>query len=235
MTPSRVIIGGTLGAADNYKAIIQSFLGPQNEFIECGSSEAELIKLASNNYLAMRVAFFNELDTLCLNANLDTEKVISGICSDDRIGVHYNNPSFGFGGYCLPKDNKQLINQAYPENNSLLKSINKSNTERKLSISKNIASKGVKSVGVHRIIMNNNSQNFRESAIIDIINHLKETGIKIYIFEPLLETNTFEGCEVLDNFQVFYDKSEVIITNRFDKILRKGDKKVYSRDIYNNG
>ena len=98
LTPSRVIIGGTLGAADNYKAIIQSFLGPQNEFIECGSSEAELIKLASNNYLAMRVAFFNELDTLCLNANLDTEKVISGICSDDRIGVHYNNPSFGLGG-----------------------------------------------------------------------------------------------------------------------------------------
>ena len=195
------------------------------------SNEAEAVKLFSNTYLAMRVAFFNELDSFCEVKNLDTKKIIEGVGCDTRIGNHYNNPSFGYGGYCLPKDTKQLLENFQNVPNEIIRAVVDSNQIRKDFIVNTILNKKPKTVGVYRLIMKDGSDNFRESAI-DIIKSLDKNGLKIIIFEPLLDEEKFNNYTVIRNLQSFLQSSDLIIANRSSNELIDFKEKVYSRDIF---
>ena len=231
--PSRIIIGNK---DEHSKKFINLFkkisLKKSTKIIFMSSSEAESVKLFSNSYLATRVAFFNELDSFCLENNFDTRSVIDGLSSDSRIGEGYNNPSFGFGGYCLPKDTKQLKSNFRNVPNAIIKSLPLSNQRRKQYIAKDILKHKTKNIGIYLLAMKKGSDNFRESSIIDIIRLLKKNGRSIFIYEPTVDRKTLFGCEVINNFETFTRRVDLIITNRASRKLNKVPTKVYTRDIY---
>ena len=232
--PSRIIVGGKNEEAKTFAdLLVHSSLKEEVPVLFMNSTEAEAVKLFANTYLALRVAYFNELDTYAEIKGLDTKSIIDGVCLDPRIGNHYNNPSFGYGGYCLPKDTKQLLANYKDVPENLIEAIIKSNQTRKEHIVNMIMNKKPKTVGVYRLTMKTNSDNFRASAIQDIILYLKENNVKVVIYEPTLNSEVFADCEVVKDFDEFKKISDVILANRQEKILDEVKDKVYTRDIYN--
>ncbi len=236
--PSRIIVGcktNMLDKAQLFANLLKyASLEKNTPIIYTNPTEAEAIKLFANSYLALRVAFFNELDTYAELNNLNTKDIIDGVCLDPRIGSHYNNPSFGYGGYCLPKDTKQLLAnyKNIPEN--IIKAIVESNVTRKLHIVNQIM-KRIKNgnvVGIYRLIMKSGSDNFRESSIFDVINNLSKSDIKIIIYEPNLDTCEFNGFEVVNDLTEFKNKSNLILANRNSEELLDVNSKVYTRDLF---
>tara|TARA_B100001057_G_C22866323_1_gene956635 strand:- start:4447 stop:5634 length:1188 start_codon:yes stop_codon:yes gene_type:complete len=234
--PSRIIIGGQSKECISFSEILKnSSLKKNIETIFISSSEAEAVKLFSNTYLAMRVAFFNELDTFGLSNNLNTKSIIDGICLDERIGQGYNNPSFGYGGYCLPKDTKQLLSN-YNNNNipqSLIKAVVESNFTRKSFLIEEIKSRNPKVVGFYRLVMKEGSDNFRSSASIDILNRLQDLNIETLIYEPSLKENKFSDSRIVKDIEVFKNSCDLIIANRISSHLSDVHNKVFTRDIFN--
>ena len=236
--PSRIIVGDISTEAKEFAEILKgaSLLDKDNiELLFMSSTEAESVKLFSNTYLAMRISFFNELDTFAEIKNISSENIIMGMSKDPRIGDYYNNPSFGYGGYCLPKDSQQLLSNFSGVPNEIISSIVSSNNTRKEFINKTILSKKPKTIGIYRLTMKDDSDNFRESAIIDIMHKLaKNQNINIIIYEPLHTGNEFEGYIILNNFNDFAKKSDLIIANRTTTDLEGIKEKVYSRDLFHN-
>ena len=232
--PSRIIIGNKDKNSMKFvKTIKDSSLKKNIKIIYMTSKEAESVKLFSNSYLATRVAFFNELDSYCLGNGLDAKSIIEGISSDPRIGEGYNNPSFGYGGYCLPKDTKQLNSNFGKIPNALIKSLPSSNLRRKQFIVSDILKNKVKNIGIYKLAMKKDSDNFRESSIIDIIRMLKKNGRNVFIHEPLIkDKKSLFGCPLVNNLDLFIKKTKLIVTNRFSKKLNKFSVKVYTRDIF---
>ena len=231
--PTRIIVGDTNKRAKEFGNILKSLsLDENTEIRYMDSKEAEAVKLFANTYLALRVAYFNELDIYAAENNLNTKNIIEGVCLDNRIGMHYNNPSFGYGGYCLPKDTKQLLANYSNIPQNLIKSIVDSNVTRKEYIVKSILDKGVKTVGIYRLVMKKGSDNFRQSAIFDIIKGLQKANIKINIYEPKM-SNDIEGCNTINDLDKFKNDSEIIIANRYEECLKDVEEKLYTRDIFN--
>ena len=230
--PTRIIVGDTNKRAKEFGNILKSLsLDENTEIRYMDSKEAEAVKLFANTYLALRVAYFNELDIYAAENNLNTKNIIEGVCLDNRIGMHYNNPSFGYGGYCLPKDTKQLLANYSDIPQNLIKSIVDSNVTRKEYIVKSILDKGVKTVGIYRLVMKKGSDNFRQSAIFDIIKGLQKANIKINIYEPKM-SNDIEGCNTINDLDKFKNDSEIIIANRYEECLKDVEEKLYTRDIF---
>lgn len=230
--PTRIIVGDTNKRAKEFGNILKSLsLDENTEIRYMDSKEAEAVKLFANTYLALRVAYFNELDIYAAENNLNTRNIIEGVCLDNRIGMHYNNPSFGYGGYCLPKDTKQLLANYSNIPQNLIKSIVDSNVTRKEYIVKSILDKGVKTVGIYRLVMKKGSDNFRQSAIFDIIKGLQKANIKINIYEPKM-SNDIEGCNTINDLDKFKNDSEIIIANRYEECLKDVEEKLYTRDIF---
>lgn len=233
--PSRMIIGNEDSHSRRYLTMVKKCCLKKNiKTLFMSSTEAETVKLFANNYLATRVAFFNELDSYSIHYNLNTKSVIDGISSDPRIGTHYNNPSFGFGGYCLPKDTKQLISSFKDIKSALIPSLNSSNNLRKKYIISDILKLNIKNIGIYKLSMKKDSDNYRESSIIDIIKNLKKFDKNIFIYDPLLDDkNKIFGCEIINNFDIFLNKVSLIVTNRISSELKKvSAKKIYTRDVY---
>ena len=195
-------------------------------------TEAEAVKLFANTYLALRVAYFNELDTYAEMRNLDTKSIIEGVCLDPRIGNHYNNPSFGYGGYCLPKDTKQLKANFKDVPENLISAIVESNATRKSHIANSIMKKNPNTVGIYRLTMKAGSDNFRASAIQDIVQKLIKNNINVIIYEPTLNENNYNGIKIENNLTTFKNDSDVIIANRLEEALNDVTEKIYTRDIY---
>lgn len=232
--PSRIVIGSKLSDGKKFAKILRNCSENHNvDILYMNSEEAESVKLFSNTYLAMRVAFFNELDTFALDKGYCSKDIINGVSSDPRIGNYYNNPSFGYGGYCLPKDSKQLYSdyRDIPEN--LIEAIINSNNTRKEYIANYIKNRKPSTVGIYRLTTKSNSDNFRESSIIDVIKKLKDAGINVVIYEPKLDDNKYLGCEVINNLSKFIDMSSIILANRIDKNIENNEK-IFTRDIFNN-
>jgi len=234
--PSRIIVGDTSNEAKIFGKILSdcaiSNLN-KSQVMYMTSKEAESVKLFSNTYLAMRISFFNELDSFAESNSLSSEKIIRGVSLDSRIGNYYNNPSFGYGGYCLPKDSKQLLRNFNSIPNKIIRATVESNQIRKDFITKSILNKQPQTVGVYRLIMKDGSDNFRESAIVDILNNLKEKNISIIIFEPLIEDDNFNGISIIKDIDYFLTSADLIIANRLTEDLEKVLYKVYTRDIFN--
>lgn len=232
--PSRIIIGENLEKAKIFANLLKTASLEKNvPILFMNSTEAEAVKLFSNTYLALRVSYFNELDTYAELKGLNTKNIIEGVCLDSRIGNHYNNPSFGYGGYCLPKDTKQLKESYDGVPEKLITAIVDSNNTRKEHIISQIIAKNPKTVGIFRLTMKSNSDNFRNSAIQDVIKKIKEQDIKIIIYEPSINENYFLENKVVNNLNEFKRISDIIITNRYDNILSDVNDKIYTRDIYN--
>ena len=233
--PSRIVVGDTGEVGKMFAKLLSDAAEDENVPIYLMEpTEAEAVKLFINTYLAMRVSYFNELDNYASVLNLNTKDIISGICSDPRVGNYYNNPSFGYGGYCLPKDTKQLLAN-YTKNNipqNLIEAIVKSNTTRINFIADEIINKGVHKVGVYRLTMKADSDNFRESAIQKVISRLYELGVEIEIYEPTVYTPQFMCYNINNNFDAFCSNSDIIIANRIDDKLSGVMDKVYTKDIF---
>ena len=233
--PSRIIVGDK---SKQGQLIASLYLeGAHKEDVEIlltNSNEAEAIKLFSNTYLAMRISYFNELDTYAEEHSLDSLQIIQGVGMDPRIGLHYNNPSFGYGGYCLPKDVKQLRANYKDIPNSLISAIVDANSIRKDYIADSIIKKNPKIVGIYRLTMKSGSDNFRSSSIQGIMKRIKAKGIKVVVYEPNLKKNAFNNSRVLTNLDEFKKISNLIVTNRMNKDLEDVKHKVYTRDIFNN-
>ena len=231
--PSRIIVGGDAPQAEAFALLMeQASEKTEVEVLLVGSTEAEAIKLFANTYLAMRVSFFNELDSYALAQGLDTESIIRGVSLDERIGDGYNNPSFGYGGYCLPKDTKQLLANYEKVPQTLISAIVSANTARKDFIAAEIVRQSPKTVGFYRLVMKEGSDNFRESAVQGVMKRIRAKGIPIVVFEPMLSDNTFFGSEVVRDIEAFKQASDVIVANRLSEDLADVSDKVFSRDIF---
>ncbi|WP_029520539.1 nucleotide sugar dehydrogenase [Persephonella sp. IF05-L8] len=236
--PSRIVVGEKSERARKFaELLLQGAKKKDVPVLFTGSTEAESIKLFANTYLAMRVAFFNELDTFAESHDLNAEEIIRGVCLDPRIGMHYNNPSFGYGGYCLPKDTKQLLANYMEKNipHFLIKATVESNIARKYFIAEQILKRNPKIVGVYRLTMKSNSDNFREAAVIDIIEYLRAKDVEVVIYEPLIKEDTFMEFKVINDLQEFKKIPDLIIANRYSEELDDIKHKVYTRDIFRNG
>ncbi len=231
--PSRIIVGDKNEKGKQFANLLKkASLKPDVEILFMNSTEAEAVKLFANTYLALRVAYFNELDTYAEIKGLNTKDIIQGVGLDPRIGTHYNNPSFGYGGYCLPKDTKQLLANYKDIPQNLIEAIVKSNKTRKEFVTDEILQKKPEIVGIYRLTMKSGSDNFRSSAIQDIIKNLKAENQKIVIYEPTLNKEEFNGCKVVNDLEGFKNISSVIMANRLDKKLIDVKEKVYTRDLF---
>lgn len=231
LNPSRIIVGDKTDIGKNIANLYKKESLNDTEVLYMDSTEAEAVKLFANTYLAMRVSYFNELDTFAEMKGLSTKDIIMGVSADPRIGNYYNNPSFGYGGYCLPKDSKQLYANFENVPNAMFKAVIDANKIRKTYISDRILKNDPKTVGIYRLIMKKDSDNFRKSAIFDVINNIKDKT-KVRIYEPNLDEDYFEGLRVVNDLAEF-KKSDIIVANRLDQELLDVKEKVYTRDIFN--
>lgn len=231
--PSRIIVGSQLEAGKAFAKLLSQGAVKQNiETLFIRSTEAEAVKLFANTYLAMRVSFFNELDSYALAHDLDAKSIINGVCLDDRVGEGYNNPSFGYGGYCLPKDTKQLLANYNKVPQTLMQAIVSSNTTRKNFIADSIISLNPRVVGVYKLAMKQGSDNFRSSAIQGIMKRIKANGIEVVIYEPSYQENEFYNSKIIDSLEGFKDISDLIISNRLTTELDDVANKVFTRDLF---
>jgi len=235
LSPSRIIVGSQCKEGEEFAGLLKQ--GAEKTDIEMlfiRSTEAEAVKLFANTYLAMRVSFFNELDSFALANELDTKSIIDGVCLDGRIRDGYNNPSFGYGGYCLPKDTKQLLANYEAVPQTLIGAIVSSNTTRKDFIANAILKEKPKTVGFYRLVMKEGSDNFRSSAIQGLMSRIRKAGIDVIIYEPELKESSFDGMKVINSLSVFKGSSDVVVANRNSEDLRDIKNKVFTRDVFNN-
>ena len=231
--PTRIVVGDTNRVAKNFaKLLSDAALKKDIPKLLISSTEAEATKLFANSYLAMRVAFFNELDSFALKQNLNPRSIINSLGLDPRIGDYYNNPSFGYGGYCLPKDTRQLLANYTDIPQNIIQAIVDSNKTRKDFICDEILKLRPNVVGVNRLIMKQGSDNIRHSSMVGIVKRLKEKGIKLIIYEPLIKENVFIGSKVIKNFNSFINNCDLILTNRMSKDLEGLEKVIFTRDLY---
>jgi UDPglucose 6-dehydrogenase len=233
LNPSRIIVGGKVEFCEQFiKLLLGCIEFKKTPILYMSDSEAEAVKLFSNSYLALRVSFFNELDSFALEKQMNSKAIIDGLSLDSRIGNEYNNPSFGYGGYCLPKDTKQLLAQYENVPQSIFSAVIDSNSSRKSYIISKIEERSPLSIGVFRLQMKKNSDNYRESAILDIMNELKNKNYKIILYEPIYIKESMDGINICNDLEKFKSDSDIILANRIDECLDDVAKKVFSRDIF---